>query len=249
MPVERTQPAEFAARLLAPSFSPQAFSPQDALVDARANSRWHGTNEALRELGLRQGAAIRPRELTAVLSGRHVRTGVRVLPAGEIFDLVFTAPNSLSILWSHLAAESRVDVEDVMLDSSAVLLDHLTADHPVIGGIRPARAYVSSLVLHAVGTTTAGNGTNPPLLHVHCCLFAVLDETGALTRPDEATLSDEEILRLADAIGEAELAYKIGTLGYPVRNTAGKEHSFEIAGIPQKLLDADFWQNVGCALA
>jgi hypothetical protein len=193
MPVERTQPAEFAARLL-------------------------------------------------------VRTGVRVLPAGEIFDLVFTAPNSLSILWSHLA-ESRVDVEDVMLDSSAVLLDHLTADHPVIGGIRPARAYVSSLVLHAVGTTTAGNGTNPPLLHVHCCLFAVLDETGALTRPDEATLSDEEILRLADAIGEAELAYKIGTLGYPVRNTAGKEHSFEIAGIPQKLLDADFWQNVGCALA
>jgi hypothetical protein len=250
MPEGRPSAAEFAAQLLNPAFSTQAFRPQDAASGARANSIWHGTDEALKKLGLRQGMAVRPRELAAVVSGRRARTGVRVLPAGEVFDLIFVAPNSLSFIWSQLAPGPRADIEDAMLDSSAIMLDHLTADHPVIDGIRPARSSVASLVLHAVGTLSAANGAIPPLLHVHCCLFAVMDETGTLTLPDEAALYDEETLRRCDAIGEAELADQMVKLGYPVRHTAdSKEHSFEIAGVPQELLDADFWQNTGCAIA
>jgi TrwC relaxase len=251
MPEERPAAAELAAQLLDPSFSPQAFTPQDAASNAQANSIWHGTDEALKKLGLRQGVAIRERDLTAVVSGRHARTGVRVLPAGEVFDLISLAPNSLSFLWSQLTPGLRADIEDAMLDSSAIMLDHLTADHPVVEGIRPARSSVASLVLHAVGTLSAANGPIPPLLHVHCCLFAVMDGTGTLTQPDEATLYSEDTLHRCDTIGEAELAAKMVKLGYPIRHTADStEHSFEIAGVPQELLDnTDFWQNTGCAVA
>jgi hypothetical protein len=96
---------EFAAQLLDPAFSPRALMSQDADADPDAgpSSRWHGTGKALRKLGLRRGAAIRVRDLTAVVSGRHVRTGVRVLPSGEYSDLIFKAPNSLSFVWSRLA--------------------------------------------------------------------------------------------------------------------------------------------------
>ena len=80
MPKERKATAEeFAVHLLDRSFSPQAFGPERTTPDARATSAWHGTDEALRKLGLRKGTEVRPRDLTAVISGRHVRTGVSVL--------------------------------------------------------------------------------------------------------------------------------------------------------------------------
>jgi hypothetical protein len=193
--------------------------------------------------------AVRPRDLTAVVSGRHARTGARVLPAGEIFDLIFQAPNSLSFLWSQLGPEPRAEVEDAIMDSSALMLDHLTADYPVIDGRRLARSYVASLVLHAVGTLSGTNGIIP-MLHVHCCLFAVMDETGMLKLPDEAALYDEGTLGQCDALGEAGLAERMEHLGYRVNRTAGSGGpSFQMADIPQELLDADFWQNTGCASA
>jgi hypothetical protein len=251
MPEEKPAAAEFATQLLDPSLAPQAFTPQDAAPDGRASSMWHGTDEALKKLGLHQGMAIRARDLTAVVSGRHVRTGAHVMPAGEVFDLISLAPNSLSFLWSQVAPGPRADIEDAMLGSSATMLDHLTAEHPVIGGTRPARSFVASLVLHAVGTLSAANGQIPPLLHVHCCLFAVMDRTGTLTLPDDATLYSEDTLRQCDTIGEAELAAKVVKLGYPIKHTPDSaEHSFEIASFPGELLDnTDFWQNTGCAVA
>jgi len=243
---------EFAAQLLDPAFSPRALMSQDADpdpdADAGPSSRWHGTGKALRKLGLRRGAAIRVRDLTAVVSGRHVRTGVRVLPSGEYSDLIFKAPNSLSFVWSRLAPESRADIQDAVLDSAAIALDRLAGDYLANSGTQPA-PFVSSLVLHVVGSLRPVNGIIVPLLHVHSCLWAVLDETGTLTLPDEAALYTEDALRSSDAIGEAQLAYRMETLGFPVRKTEGKEHSFEIAGVPRKLLDADIWKHTGCAVA
>jgi hypothetical protein len=250
---ERSTAGEFAAQLLDPAFSPQALTSQDADADPDADagpsSRWHGTDKALRKLGLRRGAAIRVRDLTAVVSGRHVRTGVRVLPSGEVSNLTFKAPNSVSFVWSRLTPESRADIQDAVLDSAAIALDRLAGDHLANKGTRPALPFVSSLVLHVVGTLRPVNGIIVPLLHVHCCLWVVLDETGALTLPDEATLYTEDALRSCDAVGEAQLAYRMETLGFPVRKTEGMEHSFEIAGVPRKLLDADIWKSTGCAVA
>jgi len=64
-----------AAALLDPSLFPQAFAPPGTEPGTQANTVWHGTDAALGKLGLRQGTAVRVRDLTAVVSGRHVRTG------------------------------------------------------------------------------------------------------------------------------------------------------------------------------
>jgi hypothetical protein len=241
---------EFATQLLDPSLSPRAFAPKDTASASRVTSTWRGSDEALGKLGLRPEAEVRQRDLAAVVSGRHVRTGMHVLAAGSPFELIFTAPNSLSFLWTQLTPEQRADVEDAVVASATLALSRLASDHPVVDGVHPARSFVAALVLHAVGTLSATNGTIPPMLHVHCCLFGVLANNGTLTTPHEPTMYDEDLLRLLDAMAEAELADRLVKLGWPVTNTAGGgNHSFEIAGVPQELLDADFWQNTGCAVA
>jgi TrwC relaxase len=241
---------EFASQLLNPSLSPRAFTPKDGALTDRVTSTWHGSDQALEKLGLRSVTEVRQRDLEAVLSGRHIRTGMRILPDGSPFDLIFTAPNSLSFLWTQLNAEQRAHIENAMVESAVLALDHLANDHPMVDGIRPAQSFVAALILHAVGTLSATNGTIPPMLHVHCCLFGVLDYGGTLVTPHEPTLYDEDLLRRLDTQAEAELADRVVRLGWPVTNTNnGGDHSFEIASVPQELLDADFWHNTGCAVA
>jgi len=65
MPESGVNATEFAAQLLNPGFAPQIFARTGAAPDARANSVWCGAEEALGELGLRQGAEVRVRDLTA----------------------------------------------------------------------------------------------------------------------------------------------------------------------------------------
>ena len=241
---------QFATQLLNPNFAPQAFRRKGAAGRPQAHTRWLATDEALRTLGLRRGAQVSVGDLATVLTGRHTRTGRQVLPAGSI-DLIFKAPNSVSVLWSQLPPERRAEIEDAMLGSAAAMLDLLTSEHPVVDGVRKAQSYVAALVLHAVGTRSARVGTIPPVLHVHGCLFGVLDWDGSLTEPDEMALSDEDTQLLCDAIGELALADRMIGLGYPVENTArsGSGHKFEVAGVPKELLEGDLWNNTGCAVA
>jgi hypothetical protein len=241
---------EFAARLVDPSLAPDVFLPADVEADTRVNSMWYGTDETLAPFGLHRGLAVRHRDVAAVLEGRHRRSGVHVFPGGSAFELIFCAPRSLSFVWSQLSPRDRAEVEDAMLAGAVAMLDELIENHPLIDGIEPARSGVAALVLHAVGTRSATEGAIPPMLHVHSCLFAVAGPDGAFVLPDEATLYEEDTLRLCDALGEADLADRLVTLGYPVRNTAGGENNFEVSGVPQALLDdTDFWRNVGCAVA
>jgi hypothetical protein len=137
-----------------------------------------------------------------------------------------------------------------MLESAAIMVNYLVKNCPVVDGVQPARSFAASLVSHAVGTLSAEVGTIPPMLHVHCCLIGVLADDGTMSAPHEATLRHPETRRLGNAVGEAELASRVRTLGYPVEPKADpRVHTFEIAGVPQELLeDADFWRNTGCAV-
>jgi hypothetical protein len=211
---------------------------------------WRGTDEALSKLGPRRGTPVTVRDLAAVLNGRHTQTGTSVLPAGSGLELVLTAPNSLSFIWSQMDLDRQVEVEDAMLESAAVMLNILARTCPVVDGVRPARSFAAALVLHAVGTLSAEVGPIPPMLHVHCCLSGVLANDGTMTVADETTLQHPDTQRLGNAAGEAELATRIRALGWPVEPTADPRiHTFEIAGVPQKLLNnADFWRNTGCAV-
>jgi TrwC relaxase len=240
---------EFAAQLLDPYLSPNAFAGKDTLPRSRPSSSWRGTKQALEALGLRPETEVRIDDLAAVIGGRHVRTGAPALQAGSVFDLVFRAPNSVSLVWSQLDSKQRSKIEDAVLESALVILGQLIRHYPLIDGIRRAESFAASLILHVVGTRSATTGEIPPILHVHCCLFGVWSKEDGLVPPHEATLYEEDAQREGDAAGEAELAHRLAQLGWPIRNTAGTgNHSFELEGVPQALLDkTDFWKNTGCA--
>jgi hypothetical protein len=237
-----------AGRLLDPGLSPQAF--RTGPTTGQTTS-WLGSGDALRQLGLRPAAEVRERDLVTVLGGRHTATGVRVLPEASHYDLVYLTPRSVSIAWSQLDADAQIDIEEATRESGAALLAHLTCIAALVDGIRPPRSFIAALVLHAIGTRSAAAGPIPPVLHVHCCLFAVQDKDGTLIAPHEPALADEDIQRECDAFASADLAHRLMMLGYRVRNTAGAGtgHSFELDGVPQALLDdEDFWRNTGCAI-
>jgi hypothetical protein len=147
---------------------------------------------------------------------------------------------------------------DAVVPGSFLVISHATRE----GQPRPrAEAAMKMFARHSMSgrcVTTWGSPalcwlrrTIPPMLHVHGCLFGVLDADGTLKVPDEAALSDEDTQRLCDAIGEGELADRMIKLGYGVENTAfsGSGHNFEIAGVPKAILEEDFWRNTGCAVA
>jgi hypothetical protein len=241
-------PTQFATTLLDPRYAPRAYSSDGELGD-RSNSMWRGTPQALGILGLTKKAEVRIPDFVAAICGRHVRTGAAVMRSGSFNELVFAAPTSVSCVWSQLDAHRQVDIENTVLESAAVMLDHLVRHHPIIDGVRPAGSFVAALVLHAVGTLSAANGDIPPMLHVHCCLFGVLDDNEVLIQPHEGTLYDRDVVRVCDAVAERELANRLIQQGWPIRNTSDTgPASFEIDGIPQKVLDSDFWRNTGCAV-
>jgi hypothetical protein len=247
-PDDASTAVEFAARLLDPGLSPQAFARKGSDRGAEANSMWYGAAQALAALGLRPGAAVGSRDLATVLSGRHAQTGAPALPGGSGIDLVFAAPNSVSIVWSQVGAQQRTEIESAMLASAITMLDSLVIPLPLGGRLLAADSAVASLVLHAVGTRSA-DGSIPPILHVHGFLLGVWDDTKGLTAVDEAPLYEKDNQRMLNALAALELANRLRNLGWPVRNTGGRgNHTFEIAGVPQGLLDdANFWKNTGCA--
>ncbi|HEX5404811.1 MAG TPA: hypothetical protein VFX16_21190 [Pseudonocardiaceae bacterium] len=106
------------------------------------------------ELGSRPEDVVRGRELSTALAGRHVRSGVRVLPGGAVPDVVFTAPNSVSFRWSQLEAGQQAEIEDAVLESATLLLDHLVRHHPPIGtdpGISPSASRFACGRIHQQG--------------------------------------------------------------------------------------------------
>lgn len=243
--------SEFAAELLDPGLFPQAFAEKAKSGRGRANSSWRGSSAALAELGLRPGMEVHFQDLVTAASGKHILTKAPALTEMDIFDLVLTAPNSVSFAWSQLDAPQRADIEDAVLESGYAVLDHIVRQYPIVDGDRPAESFAAALVLHAIGTRSAAVGVIPPILHVHCCLFGVWHPADGLVPPHEATIFDPVLQREADAYGEAELADRLVQLGWPLRNTGGTgHHSFEIDGVPQALLDdTEFWRNTGCGVA
>jgi hypothetical protein len=250
MSEDQSDAAAITSELLDPGLSPQAFrADQTTAVQATA---WLGGSDALQQLGLRPGAPVHAPDLTHVLLGRHARSGVRVLPDPALYNLVYLAPRSLSMAWTQLDAAAQIAIEEAARTGIHRMLEHLMRCVPLIDGVRPARSFVAALVSHAVGTRFAAAGPIPPMLHVHCCLFAVQDEDGTLTQPDEPALADDDVQRECDALVETHLADRLVALGYRIRNTAGAAtgHSFDLDGVPQSLLDnEDFWRNTGCANA
>lgn len=239
-----------AAQLLDESLAPVAFRrPDDAFVD-RAHTMWVGSDEALGVLGLRRGTAVSGDAAASALQGRHAATGAQVLPMSvrrEVtsFDLRFSAPNSVSWVWSQLDEDRRVPLEQATFQAAHATVSYLVRTRPVIGNREPAVGFVAFLVLHA--TVRRSPGPPPPMLHVHCHLIGVTDARGVPHPPDREALTEETMARECGAFGRAILADELRKQGLGIRPRTGPgERYFEIDGVPPDLVRNEIFAGADC---
>src|SRR5690242_519176 len=155
------------------SGGPEDAGPGDA--GSKSNAMWVGTPRALARLGLELGAEVLPEQLAAALQGRHIETGEQVRKPGKRFakvgsmdggghaagtctiavpsvnsvDLTFSAPKSVSVVWSQAGPELRAGIEQAMLSAATAVLQYMTETKPVLQGTRlPANGFAASVALH-----------------------------------------------------------------------------------------------------
>ncbi|MFI7087602.1 relaxase domain-containing protein [Streptomyces anulatus] len=237
--------AEFA---LEPSVFPAAFArPQDP-PGSTEHALWTGSAVALGALGLRPGDRVTSDCVKAAIAGRHVRRRGRVRADGNAYDLAFRAPDSVSWVWAQGDPVLRADLERCVLAAADRCVDRLVRTRPLVDGSEPGRGYAAALTLHAVGIRRPWAEPPPPLLHVHAYLVGVLDGAGALRGPHYGELHEKTLTREGGAVGRAALAADLRDLGFTITpGTGPDERGFEVAGVPQALLEAAGSAVKGCA--
>lgn len=163
------------------------------------------------------------------LTQRQKQEGRAVHRAG--WDLTFSAPKSVSVLWSQVSPESRKRIEACHHKAVVTALDYLQdqAGH-TRRGKGGARIEVADLVFACFqhGTSRA----HDPQLHTHSLMLNVAVRADGTT----GSVSSREVFKhkmAAGAIYRAELACLLRQeCGI---ETAQKSKSFEISGVPASL--------------
>jgi conjugative relaxase-like TrwC/TraI family protein len=170
----------------------------------------------------------------------------RVGASGEAvaaLDATFSAPKSVSAVWALGSPDLRGQIEAAHEIAINRALDYAVRHVPML-----RQRVDGSTVLHAkaVGViatswrhTTAravADQVPDPQLHSHVLLHAAHRRDGRLVAIDSRTWLQHQ--REVGAAYRTELARKLATLGFAVERGTGRgERYFELAGVPQALLD------------
>jgi conjugative relaxase-like TrwC/TraI family protein len=202
-------------------------------------------------------------ELTAALQGRHAVSLAQVRKAGpspardalgnelldengraykkqivNSYDLTFSVPKSVSVLWSQADGGLRHELEQAIMDSANTALEHVVRTRPVIGGKKVGEGFVASASLHVVARTADGDPAPAPQLHVHLDLVGVVDEKGKLRTPDSGALYKHSAMREMGAVARGVLARRLEGMGFAVKARTGRGgRYFELAGVPTGLAE------------
>lgn len=248
---------------LEPSEGPEAYVREgdDGSAPQWGGTVWLGSEKALGQLGLERGSAVELEDLTAALQGRHAVSGKQVRKAGPTmavdalgnklldendepytkqvvnsYDLTFSVPKSVSVLWSQADAKLRHEIEQAIVDSANTSLEHLVRTRPVIGGEEVGHGFVASASLHVVARTADGDPAPAPQLHLHMDLLGVLSANGRLRTPDSAALYKHSAMREMGAVARGMLARRFEGMGFRVDARTGRGgRYFELADVPSGL--------------
>ncbi|MEZ5963074.1 MAG: MobF family relaxase [Planctomycetota bacterium] len=204
-----------------------------------APGRWWGRAAAHLSLS----GLVRPEELAATMRGRAPASGSPLVQLQSYsggrsraagWDLTFSAPKSVSVLWSQAGAHVRNTIEaaqrEAVHDALAYLEEHSVFSRRGKGGTRiEAAQLVVATFLH--GTSRAQD----PNLHVHALVQNVVHRSDGTW----GTLHSPELYRhkmVAGAIFRNGLSARLQQqLG--VRTRVTKCRSFELLDVPQGVLD------------
>lgn len=272
---DRGGAASAARYALEPNDSPLAFSPGGGEGEGpQPVAYWLGSEGALGQLGLRPGQAVEREHLELALQGRSV-DGAQVrrpgfigqqvrdergrpqrTPEGSLvverkpgvanYDLTFSAPKSVSVVWSQAGEELRRKIERAMLESWNMATEHLVRSHDVVmqgrgGGEReygPAAGFAASASVHATARRAKGDPAPAPQLHVHGLLVGLERPDGKLAGINSSVIFGDPALE-AGAYARALLAERLAEMGFEIESGIGRDGLyFEIAGVPKGLVEA-----------
>ena len=147
------------------------------------------------------------------------------------WDLTFSAPKSVSVLWATTEGETRRALQDAHFAAVKSALETIEAGATTRRGqggqIKEAASLVIATFEH--GTSRAQD----PQLHTH----ALVLNLGVRADGTTGTLESQHIYRSKMAVGalyRADLGARLQTLGYAVERDGS---SFAIKGVPQSLQD------------
>jgi conjugative relaxase-like TrwC/TraI family protein len=211
-----------------------------------APGRWVGGAHLF---GLDPAVPVTGEQLRTLMDVRRPDTGGelrRVGGSGEAvaaLDATFSAPKSVSAVWALGSPELRGRIEAAHEIAIGRALDYAVRQVPMLRQRVDANTILHANAVGVVATswrhTTAravADQVPDPQLHSHVLLHAAHRRDGRLVAIDSRTWLQHQ--REVGAAYRTELARELATLGFSVERGTGRgERYFELAGVPQPLLD------------
>jgi conjugative relaxase-like TrwC/TraI family protein len=231
----------------------------------RPTSVWMGAGDLLGRIGVAPTESIAPTAFGRVLQGRHSSSGERVRTEGMIqlplndehgkplrdengreitqrvrgtksVDLTFSAPKSVSVVWSQADRELREEIEAAMLVATEAMLREMTERKPVVAYQReliPAEGYAAAASLHVVARAARGEAMPWPQLHVHAVVVGVGRSDGFFASPELSGMFRYGAPLEGGAVARARLAESLVELGFGIER---RGRYFEVSGVPTELI-------------
>jgi conjugative relaxase-like TrwC/TraI family protein len=229
---------------------------RDGESDAPVPSRWHGSPDLLRSLGLSPDDPVERSDLRAVMQGFSPLTGEPLRPVGSNgtrvagVELMFAPPKSVSALWAVSGPYRRAQIEAAHHRAVASTLARIEREVAVVrrrsGGMVRFERAESLLAAEFVHTTSRlaqdqeAGAVPDPQVHSHLVLFAAERLDGRL-----AAIESRRLYLTAREHGgwfRAKFAAELSQLGLPIERRTGRDgRYFEIRGVPEGL--ASGWSS------
>ncbi|SFJ53637.1 MobF family relaxase [Bradyrhizobium sp. cf659] len=209
---------------------------RDEYYASEGKGHWWSTGESL----VRNGAPIERSTFRDLCSGIDPRNGAALVRGAGArhragWDLTFSAPKSFSLLWAAGTPEQRERLEQIQREAVHQALQFLVRERLVYvrlgaGGCR--REQPTDIIVGLFEHFTSREGD--PACHVHAVLLNLARSADRKYRSCDTDHYEWQL-----AVGSAfrsALSAGLRSLGVTFRR-AGRDQ-FEIAGIPQSLIDA-----------
>ena len=215
----------------------------------QAPGRWLASPDTLARLGI-EGSTVEGRDFVSLMEGKHPRSGRWLRDAGSNgargggIDLTFSAPKSVSAVWALADESQRREIEAAHAAAVSETIAHLTDTLPTVrrrshGQVfeEPARDVVAAEYRHTTARGVLETDAPDPQLHSHVVITSAVRDDGKIV-----AVASRPIFRSARELGayyRSSLAHQLQQRGYAIGRGTGKHgRYFEIAGVPQGLLDA-----------